>query len=186
MLQLIVMEGLIGAMIGVLGRVFFSALESLATVAGAICWASPIRSASRSTRGQATPPLVDDRHAGGDGGLISSADFHWEIMRGLVASYDAIPLRTRFRRRLYGASASARCSASRSASRCGSTSPFFLYSVIANFALTPDQPGHAADLGVLCRAAVHRRAADCCCSISSSRRESANSWTAFAAWLTWG
>ena len=59
---LIVVELLVGGMIGLLGRIFFLALETMA-VGAATCSASPIRSASRSEPGETLAPLATVDHA---------------------------------------------------------------------------------------------------------------------------
>jgi len=67
--------------------------------------------------------------------LIFVADFHWEIIRGLVASYHAIPIASD-----YDAPYSLRQMGVVLGQSFGIairvTSPFFLYAVTANFALT--------------------------------------------------
>jgi flagellar biosynthetic protein FliR len=133
MLKLIVMEGLTGAMIGGLGRAFFSALESLATVSGHLLgFAAPF--GVELDAGQATSPISTMVMFAATA-VLFAGDFHWEIIRGLVASYDAIPIRVDFDaaytvRHLGAVLGQSFLVAVRVAS------PFFLYSVIANFALS--------------------------------------------------
>jgi flagellar biosynthetic protein FliR len=133
MLKLIVMEGLIGAMIGGLGRAFFSALESLATVTGHLLgFTAPF--GIELDAGQASSPISTVVMLSATAFLFA-ADFHWEIIRGLVASYDAIPIKVDFDaayavRHLGAVLGQSFLVAVRV------TSPFFLYSVIANFALS--------------------------------------------------
>ena len=97
------------------------------------CWGSPIRSASRSIRASTLPPLATLITLGATA-MIFVADFHWQIVIGLVDSYARFPSARRSTR---GARwpRSATCSANRSWSRSRIASPFFLYSVIVNFAL---------------------------------------------------
>ena len=135
MLRLIVMEGLIGAMIGGLGRAFFSALESLATVAGASARPRQRRSASNSTRAKSSPPLATRRDAGGDGVSCSRRTSIGRSFAG--SSLRTTPSRCKVDfdpaytvRHLGAVLGQSFLVAVRVAS------PFFLYSVIANFALT--------------------------------------------------
>ena len=133
MLRMIVTEGLIGAMIGALGRLFFSALETLAVAAANMLGVvNPF--GVEVDANQMMPPLATTISMIAVA-LIFVADFHWEIIRGLVASYDAIPILSD-----YDASYSLRHIGLVLAQSFGIairvTSPFFLYAVIANFALT--------------------------------------------------
>ena len=94
MLRMTVTEGLIGAMIGMLGRLFFSALDALAVAtANLLGLVNPFGVAIDPN--QATPPLATAITMAATA-LIFVADFHWEIIRGLVASYDAIPVLSEF------------------------------------------------------------------------------------------
>jgi flagellar biosynthetic protein FliR len=133
MLRMVVTEGLTGAMIGGLGRMFFSALESLAVAAANMLGlVNPF--GVQIDPNQNSPPLATIVTIAATA-LIFVADFHWEIIRGLVASYDAIPILSN-----YDASYSLRHAGLVLAQSFGIairvTSPFFLYSVIANFSLT--------------------------------------------------
>jgi len=133
MLRMIVTEGLIGAMIGALGRLFFSALESLAVAAASMLGlVNPF--GVQIDDSQNLPPLASITAITATA-LIFVSDFHWEIIRGLVASYDAIPILTD-----YDPSYSLRHVGLVLGQSFGIairvTSPFFLYSVIANFSLT--------------------------------------------------
>jgi flagellar biosynthetic protein FliR len=133
MLRMIVTEGLIGAMIGALGRLFFSALESLAVAAASMLGlVNPF--GVQIDDSQNLPPLASITAVAATA-LIFVSDFHWEIIRGLVASYDAIPILSD-----YDASYSLRHVGLVLGQSFGIairvTSPFFLYSVLANFSLT--------------------------------------------------
>jgi flagellar biosynthesis protein FliR len=133
MLRMIVTEGLIGAMIGALGRLFFSALESLAVAAASMVGlVNPFGVQIDDT--QNLPPLASITAIAATA-LIFVSDFHWEIIRGLVASYDAIPILSD-----YDPSYSLRHVGLVLGQSFGIairvTSPFFLYSVLANFSLT--------------------------------------------------
>src|SRR5580698_3876855 len=133
MLRMIVTEGLIGTMIGALGRLFFSALESLAVVAANLLGlVNPF--GVQIDQSQNLPPLASIVTITATA-LIFVSDFHWEIIRGLVASYDAIPILSD-----YDPSYSLRHVGLVLGQSFGIairvTSPFFLYAVIANFSLT--------------------------------------------------
>lgn len=130
--RLIVMEALIGVMIGLLGRVFFSALETLAVAtAQFLGLANPFGVALDHE--QPTPPVASIVTIAAVA-LLFAGDFHWEILRGLVGSYQTIPLMTDFDsgftiRRLVEALGEGFVVAARVAS------PFFIYSLLANFTL---------------------------------------------------
>jgi flagellar biosynthetic protein FliR len=132
MLRLIATETLIGAMIGVLGRLFFSALETLGVAtANFLALVNPF--GVELEINQFTPPLATLVVMAATA-LIFAGDFHWEILRGLVASYRAIPIRADFDpqyslRQIGFVLGQSFVIAIRVAS------PFFLFSVIANFAL---------------------------------------------------
>lgn len=133
MLRLIVTESLIGGMIGLLGRLFFSALETLAVAASNLLGlVNPF--GVEVDPNQPMPPLASVISMAATA-LIFVANFHWEILRGLVASYHAIPLQSDF---------DSQYTLRQIGSVLGQsffiairvTSPFFLYAVIVNFALT--------------------------------------------------
>jgi flagellar biosynthetic protein FliR len=133
MLRMIVTEGLIGVMIGALGRLFFSALESLAVAAANMLGlVNPF--GVQIDASENLPPLATVVTMTATA-LIFVSDFHWEIIRGLVASYDAIPILSD-----YDASYTLRHVGAVLGQSFGIairvTSPFFLYAVIANFSLT--------------------------------------------------
>ncbi len=130
--RLIVMEALIGGMIGLLGRAFFSALETLAVASAQFLGlANPFGVAL--DHDQATPPVASIVTIAAVA-LMFAGDFHWEILRGLVGSYETIPLMTDFDtgftlRRLAEVLGQSFVVAARV------SSPFFIYSLLANFTL---------------------------------------------------
>jgi flagellar biosynthetic protein FliR len=133
MLRLIATESLIGAMIGALGRLFFSALESLAVAAANLLGlVNPFGVEVDSA--QVLPPIATTITMAATA-LIFVADFHWEIIRGLVESYDVIPLRSDFDAQ-YSLRHVGLVLGQSFGVAVRVTSPFFLYSVIANFAIT--------------------------------------------------
>lgn len=182
MLKLIAMEGLIGAMIGTLGRMFFSALESLATVmAQLLGLANPF--GVELDAGHASAPISTLVMYAATA-VLFVADFHWEILRGLVASYRSIPLGVDF-------------DASFTVRQIGSvlgqsfvvavrvTSPFFLYSVIANFALSLINKV-TPQIQVFFVAPPFVIAGGFALLYFVVKGELGQFMDAFAAWLTWG
>ena len=132
MSKLVVGELLAGAVIGVLARLFFSALETLGFAAASLLsLANPF--GLEIEQGQQTPPLATLVTLGATT-MIFVADLHWQIVTAIVESYRAIPFGSAFNAR-------------RSLTEIGDvlaqsfviavrvSSPFFLYSVIVNFGL---------------------------------------------------
>jgi len=133
LLRLIVMEGLIGAMIGALGRFFFSALETLASAsANMLGLVNPF--GVEVDPAQPLPPLATGVTLAAST-LIFVSDLHWEILRGLVASYRVIPLASDFDP-VYGVRHIGDALAQSFLIAVRVASPFFLYSVLANFTMT--------------------------------------------------
>ena len=133
LLRLIAMESLIGGMIGMLGRLFFSALETLAVaVANLLGLVNPF--GVEVDPNQSMPPLAT-AIAMAATALIFVADLHWEILRGLVASYRAIPIQSEFDP-AYALRQVGQVLGQSFLIAIRVTSPFFLYSVIVNFSLT--------------------------------------------------
>ena len=132
MMRVIVMEAMVGGMIGFLGRLFFSALEALAVAcANFLALTNPFGVEVDSN--QIMPPLATLVVMGATT-LIFVSDFHWEVLRGVAASYVAIPIRREFDpafslREIGAVLGQSFLAAVRV------TSPFFLYAVVANFAL---------------------------------------------------
>jgi flagellar biosynthetic protein FliR len=132
MAKLIVSELLTGGALGVLSRLFFSALETLAFAAATLLGlANPF--GVEFDQNQSMPPLAT-LIALGATALLFVADFHWQIVIALVDSYRAMPLGAVFDTRrsladISGVLGQSFIIAARVAS------PFFLYSVIVNFAM---------------------------------------------------
>ncbi len=133
MARTVVVEALIGMLIGFLARAFFSGLETLSTAAANLLGlTNPFGVEVDSSLSM--PPLATLTMLGATT-LIFVSDFHWEIIRGLLRSYQAIPL---------GAGFDGRVSLVQIGDTLGRSflvaiqvaSPFFLYSVVANFSLT--------------------------------------------------
>ncbi len=132
MSRLIVGELLAGAVIGVLARLFFSALETLAFASATLLsLANPF--GVEVDQSQQSPPLATLITLGATT-MIFVADLHWQIVIALIDSYRAIP---------FGSGFDARHSLAEIADVLGQSflvairvaSPFFLYSVIANFGM---------------------------------------------------
>lgn len=93
-LRFILTELLVGGFIGALGRLFMLALETMATAAAmSIGLSNPFGVAVEEA--EAMPPLVSLITLSAMA-LIFVMDLHWEVFRGLLASYDAIPVRDNF------------------------------------------------------------------------------------------
>jgi flagellar biosynthetic protein FliR len=132
MAKLIVSELLVGGVIGVLARLFFSALETLASGASNMLGlANPFGVEVDSA--QPLPPLATLVMLAAMT-MMFVADFHWQIVIALVDSYRAVP---------FGSAFDARHSLTEIGDVLGQSflvairvaSPFFLYSVIVNFAM---------------------------------------------------
>jgi flagellar biosynthetic protein FliR len=88
--RLFIWETLIGIMIGLLGRLFFLALETIAmAMAMAIGLASVL--GSPFEEGDPMPPIVNLITLAATV-LLFATDQHWEVFRGLIASYTAMPV----------------------------------------------------------------------------------------------
>ncbi|RUP23079.1 flagellar biosynthesis protein FliR [Methylobacterium sp.] len=125
-------ETLTGLAIGFFGRSFYFALETLASGVATMIGLGGIPG----------NPVADTEAASLAGSLIVMAatilvfalDLHWELFRGLIASYDRIPPGHPFGSRLMLAGLVDRTGAA-FAMALRVTSPFIIYSVIVNLAL---------------------------------------------------
>jgi flagellar biosynthesis protein FliR len=132
-LKLVAVESLVGGSIGFLARIFFAALETLASGAAQMLgFANPFGMEIES--GEALAPLAT---------LISLAaltllfavDLHVELLRGLLASYEVVPV---------GADFNARFALREIADALGESfrltlriaSPYVIYALIVNLALS--------------------------------------------------
>ena len=132
-LRRIVGESAIGATIGVLGRLMFLALETMAVGASAMLGlANPF--GVEIEPDAMLPPLATLVVLSATA-LIFITDAHWEVLRGLVASYRAIPMGADF---AHGYSlrqvADMLAESFRIALRV--MSPFFLYAITVNLAMS--------------------------------------------------
>lgn len=90
LLRLIVSELLIGGMIGFMGRIFFAALETLGTaIAQEIGLANALGAPINETE---AIPTIASLLTFLATTLLFVTDLHWEVLRGLVASYRTLPI----------------------------------------------------------------------------------------------
>ena len=140
---LIVSEMMIGAMIGLLGQLFFMALETLGNVATMAIGYGPIPGVAIEDS-QPQPALVSILTMSAVV-LLFVTGHYWEVLRGLTASYAAMPAARLFNAeialsRIAGVLSDAFLLALRI------SSPFIIYAVVVNFAiglankLTPQIP----------------------------------------------
>jgi flagellar biosynthetic protein FliR len=131
-LELIAVELLIGGLIGALARIFLLALETLAAAAAEMLgFSNPF--GLELEQNEALPPLATLISLGAVT-LIFVADLHVELIRGLAASYDVVPV---------GADFNARAALREVADALGQSfrlclrvaSPFVIYALIVNLAL---------------------------------------------------
>ncbi len=135
-------ELLTGAFIGFLGRIFLAALETLTTLVSMAIGLSNMP--GMPIDGVDSLPPVANLFTVTATAMVFITNQHWEILRGLAASYEAIPV----------AAAGGRNNLEQFAEQLGRTfilalrvcSPFIVYTVVVNFAvglvnkLTPQIP----------------------------------------------
>ena len=176
--KVIAVESLVGGMIGFLARIFFLALEALASGAATMLgFVNPF--GMQIERGEPMAPLATLISLAAVA-LLFAADLHWELLRGLVASYDVIPV---------GADFNARLRAEAGRRRARRIVPAQLKDRLALCDLRArrqsgagaGQPADAAGPGLLRRHAVRRGGRPRRCSTSPSSRRSTPSLSASAA-----
>lgn len=131
-LRLMVSELLVGGLIGFMGRIFFAALETLAT---GIAMFSGLANALGA-------PINEDEPLPSMTALLTFlattmffvTDLHWEVLRGLVASYRAMPVAVEFATR-YGLVEIADVLSRAFFLSLRITSPFIMFSVVVNLAI---------------------------------------------------
>ena len=125
-------ESLVGGMIGVLARIFYFALEALAVGAATMLgFTSP--SGFQIENDEPMAPLATLISLAAIA-LLFAANLHWELLRGLVASYDVVPV---------GADFNARLALKQIADVLGKSfrlalriaSPYVIYALVVNLAL---------------------------------------------------
>ena len=131
-LKVIAVELLVGGMIGALARMFYFALETLAVAAASMLgFSSPSGFQVESDEPMAPLATLISLAAIA---LLFAADLHWELLRGLVASYDVIPVGGDFNARLaLKEIADALSELFRLALRIAS--PYVIYALVVNLAL---------------------------------------------------
>jgi flagellar biosynthetic protein FliR len=131
-LRMIVVESLVGGTIGVLARLFYFALEALAVGAATMLgFTSP--SGFQIEGDEPMAPLATLISLAAIA-LLFAANLHWELLRGLVASYDVVPV---------GADFNARLALKQIADVLGESftlalriaSPYVIYALVVNLAL---------------------------------------------------
>ena len=98
LLTIIVFESLKGLVIGLLGRLFFIALETM-SMAMSLAIGLTANLGAPIDEGEATPAVVTLITLGATL-LLFVTDLHWEVFRGLSASYTVLPVRDGFDPRL--------------------------------------------------------------------------------------
>jgi flagellar biosynthetic protein FliR len=143
LMKLILSEVLIGILIGFLGRIFFAALE---TLANAIAMGIGLTSALGAPIDEMEPlPAISTLITLTATTLLFVTDLHWEILRGLVASYQALPVANGFGPQ-FGLIQIADCLSKTFFLALRVSSPFIAFAVIVNFSvgltnkLTPQIP----------------------------------------------
>lgn len=136
-------ELLIGALIGFLGRIYFGALETLAgVIAMAIGLSSPIAAVVGDGE---SDPAVSSLLTLAATALFFVSDLQWEVVRGLVSSYAALPVAGDFMPQFNLIEVSDSLSKS-FVLALRISSPFIVYTLIVNLAiglaskLTPQIP----------------------------------------------
>jgi flagellar biosynthetic protein FliR len=131
-LRVIAVESLVGGMIGVLARMFYFALEALAVGAASMLgFSSP--SGFQIESDETMAPLATLIPLAAIA-LLFAANLHWELLRGLVASYDVVPVGGDFNARLaLKEIADALSESFRLALRIAS--PYVIYALVVNLAL---------------------------------------------------
>lgn len=143
LVQLIASETMIGGLIGFLGRLFFAALETLSNgIALAIGLSSPLGGPADETE---LLPSVASLVTLAATILFFVAELHWEVLRGLVESYAALPAVGQIDVR-FGVEEIGDCLAKSFTLALRISSPFVVYALIINLAvglaakLTPQIP----------------------------------------------
>ncbi|MBX9589530.1 MAG: flagellar biosynthesis protein FliR [Hyphomonadaceae bacterium] len=89
-MHLIVSETLIGVLIGLIGRLFYMALQFMATAAAQLAGFNPVGGAPIEDT-EPLPPLATFITLTATV-LLFVTDQHWEVLRALLASYSVLPI----------------------------------------------------------------------------------------------
>jgi flagellar biosynthesis protein FliR len=131
-IRLIMSEMVIGGMIGFMGRIFFAALETLGT---AIAMMTGLAQSLGAPISEDEPlPAVTTVLTFVATTLLFVMDLHWEILRGIIASYHTIPVAVEFTSRSSLVQV-ADCLSRAFLLALRISSPFIMYSVIVNLAI---------------------------------------------------
>lgn len=143
LLLILASELTVGAFIGFLGRIFFAALETIGSaIAMAIGLSSPLTASPEED--DVLPSVVALINLGATL-LFFLTDLHWEVLRGLIDSYVALPVAGEFNARLDLVQVSD-CLSKSFWLTLQIGSPFIVYSLIVNLMvgligkLTPQIP----------------------------------------------
>jgi len=130
--RLFASEMLVGLLIGFLARIFFGLLE---TISGAIAMAIGMTSTLTVPLEDHEPlPAVTSFIMLGATALVFVSGVYWEVLRGIVASYTALPVSGLFDPRFNLVQISG-CLAKSFMIALRIGSPFIVYSLITNFAI---------------------------------------------------
>jgi flagellar biosynthetic protein FliR len=132
LLWLIGGELLVGLLIGLLARVFFLALQALASALAAAIGFSGIPG-SQIDEAEPVPPLVSLISVSAVV-LMFQTDLHWEVLRGLAASYAVLPPGSAFQSR-FGLSEISDQLSETFLLALRISSPFLVYAIVVNFAV---------------------------------------------------
>jgi flagellar biosynthesis protein FliR len=131
-LRLIVSELLIGGLIGFMGRIFLAALETLGT---GIAMQTGLANSLGAPISEDEPlPAITSMLTFAATTLLFVTDLHWEVLRGIVASYQALPAAAEFAPRS-GLVQIADCFARAFFLSLRIASPFIIFSLIVNMAI---------------------------------------------------
>jgi flagellar biosynthetic protein FliR len=132
LLWIIAGELLVGLLIGLLARVFFVALQALAAALATSIGYSGIPG---STIDEAEPmPALVSLITVSAVVLMFQTDLHWEVLRGLAASYAVLPPGTGYESR-FGLTEIADQLSETFLVALRISSPFLVYAIVANFAV---------------------------------------------------
>lgn len=131
-LKAIAVELIIGGLIGALARIFFLALETMASAAAQMLgFANPF--GFEVEQGEQLAPLATLISFAGIA-LVFVLDLHWELIRGLAASYDVMPVGGDFNPR-FALKQVADALAQSFNLGLRIASPYIIYALIVNLAL---------------------------------------------------
>ena len=132
LLGLMLSESLKGVLIGLLGRFFFLALETMSiSIANAIGFVSPLGSPMEM---EEEAPTISSLVSLAAVLLIFVTDLHWEIFRGLAASYVVLPVKVSFDPRV-GLLQLTDDASKTFLFTLRIAAPFLVFSIVANFGI---------------------------------------------------